>query len=321
MRKEFRQAVWNADLEQDWLRIAALAAREDLGLRGDCTTEALVPESAWGRAAVVVRHAGVLAGEAAINATLTAFASSSAGKLPPPPGLKWAAHARDGDVLTPQQAIGVLAGPARTMLAVERPLLNMLGHLSGIASLTRRYVDAVRGTSTGIYDTRKTTPGWRSLEKYAVRCGGGRNHRAGLFEAVLIKDNHLALGAELRPQGNSGYAPAEAVHMARRFLAERWGDAGREVIVEIEVDTLEQLDEVLAAGPDLVLLDNMTPAVLREAVARRNARDPSIELEASGGIDLATIRRVAETGVERISVGALTHSAVSLDFGLDWRQP
>ena len=176
------------------------------------------------------------------------------------------------------------------MLAVERPLLNMLGRLSGIASLTRRYVDAVSGTRAGIYDTRKTTPGWRSLEKYAVRCGGGRNHRAGLFEAVLIKDNHLALGAELRPQGAGGYSPAEAVLKARQFLVERWGDAGRQMIVEIEVDTLEQLDEVLAVGPDLVLLDNMSPAMLREAVARRDARLPAVELEASGGIDLGTVR-------------------------------
>ena len=205
------------------------------------------------------------------------------------------------------------------MLAVERPLLNMLGRLSGIASLTRRYVDAVSGTPAGIYDTRKTTPAWRSLEKYAVRCGGGRNHRAGLFEAVLIKDNHLALGAELRPQARGGFSPAEAVLKARQFLSERSGDASRQAIVEIEVDTLDQLDEVLAVKPDLVLLDNMGPAMLREAVAHRNARSPAVELEASGGIDLGTVRKVAETGVERISVGALTHSAVSLDFGLDWR--
>jgi nicotinate-nucleotide pyrophosphorylase (carboxylating) len=205
------------------------------------------------------------------------------------------------------------------MLAVERPLLNMLGRLSGIASLTRRYVDAVSGTGTGIYDTRKTTPGWRSLEKYAVRCGGGCNHRAGLFEAVLIKDNHLALGAELRPQGAGGFSPAEAVLKARAFLLERRADAARQAIVEIEVDTLEQLGQVLAAGPDLILLDNMSPATLREAVALRDRGFPAIQLEASGGVDLASVRKIAETGIDRISVGALTHSAVSLDFGLDWQ--
>jgi len=318
MGKEFRQAVWNADLEQDWLRIVASAMREDLGLLGDLTTEALVPELAQGKAAVVVRQAGVLAGAAAISATLTAFTSGSGSGLPASPGLQWLTQARDGDVLAPRQSIGIVEGPARTMLAAERPLLNMLGRLSGIASLTRRYVDAVSGTSVGIYDTRKTTPAWRSLEKYAVRCGGGRNHRAGLFEAVLVKDNHLASGTGLRQHGRGGFSPADAVLKARQYLVKRWGDAGRQVIVEIEVDTLDQFDEVLAVGPDLILLDNMTPAMLREAVARRNTRDPAVELEASGGIDLGTVRGVAETGIERISVGALTHSAVSLDFGLDW---
>ena len=197
MTKEFHQAVWNAELAQDWLRILALAVREDLGTFGDCTTDALVPEEAQGRAAVVVRQSGVLAGEAAIAATC------GAGVSPACSGLKWLAQARDGDALAPRQPIGMLEGPARAMLAMERPLLNLLGRLSGIASLTRRYVDAVSGTRAGIYDTRKTTPGWRSLEKYAVRCGGGRNHRAGLFEAVLIKDNHLALGARCGPKTGS----------------------------------------------------------------------------------------------------------------------
>ena len=197
----------------------------------------------------------------------------------------------------------------------------MLGRLSGIASLTRRYVDLVAGTRANIYDTRKTTPGWRSLEKYAVRCGGGRNHRAGLYEAVLIKDNHLALGAELRPQGQGGYSPAEAVLKARQCCEERFGEAGRQMIVEVEVDTLAQLDEVLGVEPYIVLLDNMPPAMLCEAVATAaDARGSGeIELEASGGIDLSTVRGIAESGIERISVGALTHSAVSLDFGLDWQ--
>ena len=318
MGKEFHQSVWNDDLEKDWLRILALAIREDLGSLGDVTTEALVPEQAIARAAVVVRQAGVLAGEAAIPATLASFGARGAGVSPAGSDLEWISQAHDGEALAPRQAIGILRGPARTMLAVERPLLNMLGRLSGIASLTRRYVDAVRGTPAAIYDTRKTTPGWRSLEKYAVRCGGGHNHRAGLFEAVLIKDNHLALGTELQPLGG-GYSPAAAVRRARQFLDQRFGEAARQMIVEIEVDTLAQLDEVLAAGPDIILLDNMDPAMLREAVARRDACHAAIELEASGGIDLGTVRAVAETGVERISVGALTHAAVSLDFGLDWQ--
>jgi nicotinate-nucleotide pyrophosphorylase (carboxylating) len=234
--------------------------------------------------------------------------------------LRWRSAAWDGQAIAAGQALGRIDGPGRGLLAAERPLLNFLGRLSGIASLVRKYVDAVAGTAARIYDTRKTTPGWRSLEKYAVRQGGGWNHRAGLFEAVLIKDNHLAFGEHLGQMGTVPlFSPAEAVVRARRFLADRLGPAGRDVIVEVEVDTLEQLDEVLAARPDLILLDNMTPAQLREAVGRRDAAGTAIELEASGGIDLATVRQIAETGVERISVGAVTHSAATLDFGLDWQ--
>jgi nicotinate-nucleotide pyrophosphorylase (carboxylating) len=307
-RKEFHQAVWSDELLHDWRRILDFAVAEDLGTTGDCTTSALVPAGARGRAAVMARSAGVLAGEPAVSVTAARFSAD----------LKWKAQAQDGQTIAAGQSIGVLEGPATAMLAAERPLLNVLGRLSGIASLTRRYVDLVAGTRAGIYDTRKTTPGWRSLEKYAVRCGGGRNHRGGLYEAVLIKDNHLALGAELRPNGHGGYSPAEAVRKARQFLEQQFGDAGRQMIVEIEVDSLEQLDEVLPAGPDIVLVDNMSPATLCEAVARRDAVAPMVELEASGGIDLTTVRGVAETGVERISVGALTHSAAAFDFGLDW---
>ena len=308
MNKEFHQAVWNEELEQDWLRILDLAVREDLGSRGRLHDRGFGAGTGPGQGGCRRSPGGRVGGAAAIDATLARFS----------PRLGWSSQAHDGQALAPRQSIGSLEGPARAILAVERPLLNMLGRLSGIASLTRRYVDAVSGTSAGIYDTRKTTPGWRSLEKYAVRCGGGRNHRAGLFEAVLIKDNHLALGAELRPQGRGGYGPGEAVLKARQFLVQRWGDAGRQTIVEIEVDTLAQLDEVLAADPDLILLDNMSPAMLREAVARRDSRGAAVELEASGGIDLGTVCGVEETGVDRISVGAMTHSAVALDFGLDW---
>lgn len=308
MTKEFHQVTWNDELREQWGQLLRLAIQEDLGDAGDWTTMALVPEQAVGHAAVVARQAGVLAGEAAVEMTLRAF----------DPALRWSTQSEDGQVIAPGQVVGRIDGPARALLAVERPLLNLLGRLSGIASLTRKYVDAVAGTGARIYDTRKTTPGWRHLEKYAVRCGGGCNHRRGLFDAVLIKDNHLALGAELLPQGRGGYSPADAVIRARAYLASRADSAPQGAIVEVEVDTLDQFDEVVSAGPDLILLDNMGPADLREAVARRNARAAAIQLEASGGISLATIRQVAETGVDRISIGALTHSAVSLDFGLDW---
>jgi len=177
--------------------------------------------------------------------------------------------------------------------------------------LTRQFVQAVQGTSAGVYDTRKTTPGWRRLEKYAVRCGGGRNHRTGLFDAVLIKDNHLAL-MQLRP--------GEAVRRARDFLRSslRDPDQAEAMIIEVEVDTLEQLEDALPAGPDLILLDNMSLSQLRAAVVRRDAVAPGVELEASGGVNLQTVRAIADTGIERISVGALTHSAVALDVALDW---
>ncbi len=168
-----------------------------------------------------------------------------------------------------------------------------------------------------IYDTRKTTPGWRRLEKYAVRSGGGHNHRTGLFDAILIKDNHLALGQQ---PGGGHFTPAEAVLRARQFREQAtMPDPRASMLIEIEVDSLAQLDEVLPAGPDIVLLDNMSLAELCEAVRRRNELAPGVELEASGGVNLATVRQIAETGVDRISVGALTHSAVWLDVALDWQ--
>jgi nicotinate-nucleotide pyrophosphorylase (carboxylating) len=305
MVKDFQQIVWDDRLRQDWQEILRLAIDEDMGSDGDLTSQALVPDEALGRAMVVARQPGIVAGLPGVEMTLRAI----------DPGLGWSSHTEDGRRVEKGDSIGTVEGPARGMLAAERIVLNLLGRLSGIATLTRRYVDAVAGTKARIYDTRKTTPGWRRLEKYAVRCGGGWNHRGGLDEAVLIKDNHLALDAR-SSAANKAFSPADAVQRAKRFVAEH--AAGEKRMVEVEVDTLEQLDAVLPARPDIVLLDNMSPSQLREAVARRNAFDRAIELEASGGIDLATVRQAAESGVERISVGALTHSAVALDFGLDW---
>jgi nicotinate-nucleotide pyrophosphorylase (carboxylating) len=210
--------------------------------------------------------------------------------------------------------LATLAGPARSLLTTERVLLNLLSRLSGIATLTRRYVDAVAGLPVRIYDTRKTTPGWRRLEKYAVRQGGGWNHRSGLFDAVLIKDNHLAVAAA----AGSNLSPAEAVRQVRRSLDTAGPTTAASKILEVEVDTLEQLSQVLPNGPDIVLLDNMTLAQLRQAVALRNSAAPGVALEASGGVNLSTVGEIARTGVDRISVGALTHSAVALDIGLDW---
>ena len=227
----------------------------------------------------------------------------------------WRAAVEDGRQVAAGTHLATIRGRARTLLAAERPLLNFIGRLSGVATLTAQFVAAVAGTRARIYDTRKTTPGWRRLEKYAVGCGGGRNHRTGLFDAILIKDNHLALGR----QAGAKFTVAEAVRRAREFRdAGASGERRTEMLIEIEVDSLSQLAEALPAGPDIVLVDNMSPGELVEAVACRDALAPVVELEASGGVNLSTVRAIAETGVERISAGALTHSAVALDVALDW---
>ncbi len=305
MVREFHQALWDERLDRDWRALLRLAIDEDLGTGGDWTTRALVDENVVGRAAIVARQPGVVAGLPGVKIALAAF----------DPQLRWSPQTDDGRDVAKAARVGAIEGPARGLLAAERTVLNLLGRLSGIATLTRQYVDAAAGTNARIYDTRKTTPGWRRLEKYAVRCGGGWNHRRGLDEAVLIKDNHLALGAQ-SADCSRRFTPAEAVVRARQFLAEHADDPA--MVVEVEVDTLGQLDAVLSARPDIVLLDNMTLEQLREAVARRNACDPAIELEASGGVHLGTVRQIAQSGVDRISIEALTHSAIALDFGLDW---
>jgi nicotinate-nucleotide pyrophosphorylase (carboxylating) len=306
VNKEFQQIAWDESLASDWQKILDLGVQEDFGTLGDWTTAALVPEHVPGQAAVVVRRPGVIAGLPAVAATLHAVS----------PVLEWIPAWSDGQATRAGQSLGLIRGPAAEILKAERLVLNLLGRLSGIATLTRRYVEAVAGTRAKIYDTRKTTPGWRRLEKYAVRCGGGHNHRTGLYEAVLIKDNHLAVGAS---SGSSRYTPAESVERARQYLRGHLpAKEAAAMIVEVEVDTLEQLAQVLPAAPDIVLLDNMTPSLTRQAVAQRDAAFPNVELESSGGVNLDTLRALAETGVDRISVGALTHSAASLDIGLDW---
>lgn len=302
---DFRQVVWDADLEDECRQLARLALREDLAGQSDWTSVAVVPEGMGGRARVVGRKPGIIAGLPAAAIILDEC----------DPKIEFRPLIDDGTHIAAGTFVAKIAGPARSLLAAERPLLNLLGDLSGIATLTRRFVESVAGTPARIYDTRKTTLGWRRLEKYAVRIGGGHNHRLGLFDGILIKDNHLALGAIAKAEH---FSPADAVRKARDFLAAR-ADLGGNLIVEIEVDSLGQLREVLPEGPDIVLLDNMSPATLREAVALRDSLSPSVELEASGGISLETVGDVARSGVDRISAGALTHSAEWLDVGLDWQ--
>jgi nicotinate-nucleotide pyrophosphorylase (carboxylating) len=278
-------------------RLIELALDEDLGRRNpgwlaDVTSRALIiPGVTIGKAAFVARQPGVLSGLPVIPLVLASL----------DPRLAFDPLLADGCKLEPGASFAVVHGPIDALLTAERTTLNFLQHLSGVATLTARYVEAVGGLPVKILDTRKTTPGWRLLEKYAVRCGGGHNHRMGLYDGILIKDNHLAAT-------NNAFSIREAVAKARHIP----------LPVEIEVDTLAQLEEALAGKPDIVLLDNMPPANLREAVRRRNAVASGVLLEASGGVTLETIRAIAETGVDRISVGALTHSAPALDIGLDY---
>jgi len=276
--------------------LIALALEEDLGAAGDLTGWITIPEDARGSARFGSRSPGVLSGVPVLRILAARFGLEDRPE----------AERRDGDRLEPGDLLARVEGSMRSLLAMERTALNFLQRLSGVATLTARFVVEVAGTKAVILDTRKTTPGWRALEKYAVRCGGGTNHRIGLYDAVLIKDNHLA------------YLEAGGDPIGRAVKLAREGAPAGTKFIEIEVDTLDQLDRALEVGPDIILVDNLGPEKLAEAVRRRDARAPGILLEASGGVTLATVRALAESGVDRISVGALTHSAPALDIGLDF---
>jgi nicotinate-nucleotide pyrophosphorylase (carboxylating) len=277
-----------------------LAIDEDLGDLGDITSAAVIPSEATGSVRFVARARGILAGLPVVERLVARFGL----------GEHWHPQSADGDRLEPGSVIARLRGSMRTLLSLERPALNFLQHLSGIATLTDRFVTAVAGTRTVIMDTRKNTPGWRALEKYAVRCGGGANHRYGLFDAVLIKDNHLAW-----LQSGLGLRTADAVAAA---ISTARAKAPPGATIEIEVDSLEQLDCALQGAPDIILVDNFASDLLAEAVRRRDAMAPSVELEASGGINLDNVAELARTRVDRISIGALTHSAPALDIAVDY---
>ena len=277
-------AFLNPLLIQDSVR---RALEEDLGRAGDITPTATIPASAGARAVIASREAGVIAGLPMAEAAFHMIA----------PGLRFTALMGDGSHVSPGDVVAEIEGSARAVLSAERVALNFLGRLSGIATLTNRFVQQVAGTECRIVCTRKTTPGLRAFEKYAVRCGGGFNHRYGLDDAVLIKDNHIAVAGGV----------AAALRAAKTSV-------GHLVKIEIEVDTLAQLREVLAEGADVVLLDNMGVDQLREAVA---LVEGSMLTEASGGVNLDTVAAIAATGVDMVSVGALTHSPRVLDLGLD----
>ncbi len=267
------------------------ALTEDVG-SGDATTLATVPEDAVARAAMMAREEVVVCGAPLASAAFQQVSVASRVRVLVP----------DGGRLRAGERILEVAGPARAVLTAERVALNFVQRLSGVATLAAEFVAAISGTKAKILDTRKTTPGWRELEKYAVRCGGAQNHRFGLWDMVLIKDNHLAALRDAKPN-----AIAAAVERAReKYPALK---------VEVEADTLEQVQQAVSAGADIVLLDNMTMEQLQEAVGIARGR---AKTEASGGVNLRSVRAIAETGVDYISVGAMTHSARAVDIGLDF---
>jgi nicotinate-nucleotide pyrophosphorylase (carboxylating) len=268
---------------------AALA--EDIG-SGDATSEATIPAAATANAAMVAREPLIVAG--------LEFATITFSQVDP--SIRVERIAKDGAALTKGADLLRLSGPARGILSAERVALNFVQRLSGVASATAEFVKAIQGSGAEILDTRKTTPGWRRFEKYAVACGGGRNHRIGLFDLVMIKDNHLAALRNESPN-----AIAAAVQRAR----EKFPD----LKVEVEADELAEVEQAVAAGADIILLDNMPPEMLREAVTIIDGR---AQTEASGGVTLSTVHKIASTGVNFVSVGAITHSVRAIDIGLDF---
>ena len=318
MANDYTPVTADHRLRHDVCDIARLAKREDLGLFPqygvDWTTRLLVDDDAIAECHIVARVAGVASGLIAIPWVVEVFEA----------GLEVDCRVAEGQPFQVGDALVVLRGNARSMLTTERTILNLVSRMCGIATAAARYVEATAGTNADVYDTRKTTPGYRRIEKYAVACGGAKNHRTGLFDGILIKDNHIALAS--RDDGS----PMTLVEGVRHAVDHRGRtvadpddtvDAEPRVapeIVEVEVDDLEQFRQILPVGPDIILLDNFTLADLRRAVRIRDAASSPVQLEASGNVRIDTIGAIAATGVDRISSGALTHQATSLDLGLDW---
>ena len=283
--------------EAQFAALLAMAKAEDLG-PGDATAT-LIPDDLTGEAAFTARQPMTLAGMAFLPEIAKAY----------DPRIETRILAEDGQAVAAGDVLARWSGPLAPLFSAERVALNFLQRLCGVATTTAAFVRAANNPNVALLDTRKTTPGWRELEKYAVRCGGGTNHRRGLYDAAMVKDNHLA--------GLGGIEKLADAGPALQSLREHFHNTGDGGFVELEVDTLQQLAAALTLPVDIILLDNMSNDQLREAVAMRNNAAPNILLEASGGVRLETIGRIAQTGVDRISVGALTHSAGSVDIGLD----
>lgn len=282
-------------------RLVRLAHDEDLGPTShDWTGELMFDRDQTSEAKLVLRQFGMISGLEFVPDILKVF-------VRPSEQVVWTPHHEDGECASSGTVLGTLIGSSIAIVRLERTLLNLVSRMSGIATRTHQFVDLVQGTCVQICDTRKTTPGLRVFEKYAVRCGGGVSHRMGLHDALLVKDNHLAGLTESAFCERVRSASAQAKEQNLKF-------------VQVEVDTLDQLDWLLSLAPgvvDIVLLDNMNPETLTQAVSMRNERNPGLLLEASGGINESTLEPIARTGIDRISIGGLTHQAVSLDIGLD----
>ena len=291
-------------MQNDVSQLVRLAIAEDLDRAVDWTTVCLIAAESRGGCQIVSRQSGVVAGLAVLPWIIEEFQAD----------IELEVLASDKEAMQAGTLLAKLRGNVRDLLTSERVILNLLSRMCGIATLTQRYVAEIAGTSSHLYDTRKTTPGWRRLEKYAVRCGGGRNHRAGLYDGFLIKDNHLALGG-----GASGPLDiASATEQVIRWRSSQVENMVAPAIVEVEVDSLAQLEQVLPVGPDIVLVDNFSLSDMVSAVSMRDRIAPAVELEASGNVRIDTIAAIAKTGVNRISCGSLTHQATSVDLGLDW---
>ena len=288
---------FNSECQSAAKLLVKLSLEEDLREVGDLTSLSTIPADLTATVNIVTRQPGVVCGLAVLPIV---FAELSA-------AVTVETQIRDGDAISERTLIASLTGPVRDLLTGERTVLNFLTLLSGIASRTAQFVAEVHHTKAVILDTRKTFPGFRLLQKYAVRCGGGTNHRMGLYDGILIKDNHIAA------RGDS--TCAAAVADARRYAIAHHMNPQ----IEIEVDSLKQLQDALQESPEIILLDNMSPVTLKQAVAIRDASASSATmLEASGGVTLQTVRAIAESGVDRISIGSLTHSSPALDIGFDW---
>ncbi|TWT62790.1 carboxylating nicotinate-nucleotide diphosphorylase [Rubinisphaera italica] len=292
MPQQTNHPSWEAAEQQAAERLIVIALEEDFGQRGDVTSLMFIDPARTGRVRIATRKPGRIAGVPIIPLVLQQI----------DPTIKYKLDGADGDELQSGQSIAVLEGAVQKILMAERTILNFMTHLSGVATLTSSYVAKAQGTKAQILDTRKTLPGYRLLEKYAVRCGGGCNHRMGLYDAVMLKDNHLA--------SMTHKAPAELISSVREKFAD--------ISIIIEIDQLDQMPSVLSWKPDVILLDNMSNEDMTKALKIRDQHNKDVLLEASGGINLQTVAAIANTGVDRISVGELTHSAPALDLGFDW---